>query len=41
MYSTDFDVSFCSESDLLRGLVGSMDTDRAVKMLVEDPNANT
>ena len=30
MYSKDFDRSFCSESDILRGLVGSMDTDRVV-----------
>ena len=30
MYSKDFDRSFCSESDILRGPVGSMDTDRAV-----------
>ena len=30
MYSKDFDRSFCSESDILRGPVGFMDTDRAV-----------
>ena len=30
MYSKDFDRSFCSESGILRGPVGSMDTDRAV-----------
>jgi hypothetical protein len=30
MYSKDFDRSFCSESDILRDPVGTMDTDRAV-----------
>jgi hypothetical protein len=30
MYSEDFDRSFCSESNILGGPVGSMDTDRAV-----------
>jgi hypothetical protein len=30
MYSMDFDRSFCSESDILRGSIGSIETDRAV-----------